>query len=150
MRVVLQRVLSSQVTVDNEVIGQIGQGLNLLVGISQTDTEHELEWMANKCLNLRLFSNAEGDRWKASVQDIRGALLVISQFTLYGDCQKGRRPSFEQAADPAKAALLFDQFVGRLTHSGLLVQTGRFGADMRVKIHNDGPVTLFLEREASV
>ncbi|GAB4142239.1 MAG: D-aminoacyl-tRNA deacylase [Cyanobacteria bacterium J069] len=145
MRVVLQRVSSSRVTVDGEVVGQIGRGLNLLVGIASTDTEAELDWMARKCLELRVFANGEG-KFDQSVQDIGGELLVISQFTLYGDCRKGRRPSFDQAAAPVIAEALYDQFVEKLRQSGLRVETGRFGATMQVSIENEGPVTLVLER----
>lgn len=145
MRVVLQRVIASQVTVDGVVIGKIGRGLNLLVGIAATDTEAELEWMARKCLDLRIFPD-QGDRFDQSVQDIQGELLVISQFTLYGDSRKGRRPSFEQAAAPAIAAPLYEQFVAKLRQSGLVVATGKFGATMQVLIENDGPITLILER----
>ena len=148
MRVVLQRVTSSQVTVAGQVVGQIGRGLNLLVGIAATDTEAELDWMARKCLELRVFPG-EGSSFNQSVQDIGGELLVISQFTLYGDCRKGRRPSFDQAAPPAQAETLYEQFVAKLRHSGLKVETGQFGAMMQVSIENDGPVTLVLEREAT-
>lgn len=150
MRVVVQRVKSSQVTVDGQVIGKIGRGLNLLVGISGTDTEAELDWMARKCLELRLFPNSENGngRFDQSVQEMGGELLVVSQFTLYGDCRKGRRPSFDQAAAPAIAEQLYEQFVAKLRASGLKVETGKFGAMMQVDIENDGPVTLLLEREA--
>ncbi|MBF1999473.1 MAG: D-tyrosyl-tRNA(Tyr) deacylase [Synechococcales cyanobacterium C42_A2020_086] len=146
MRVVLQRVRSSQVTVAGEVVGAIGRGLNLLVGIAETDTEAELDWMAKKCLELRLFPGETGDRFDRSVQEIGGELLVISQFTLYGDCRKGRRPSFDRAAAPAMAEQRYEQFVAKLRHSGLKVETGRFGAMMQVMIENDGPVTMVLER----
>ena len=148
MRVVIQRVKASQVEVDGEIIGKIGRGLNLLVGIAATDTKAELDWIARKCLELRLFSDKEGG-WKHSVQDIGGELLVISQFTLYGDCRKGRRPSFSNSAAPDEAQKLYDQFVERLRQSRLRIETGRFGAMMQVRIENDGPVTLLLEREAS-
>lgn len=150
MRVVAQRVKSSQVTVDGQVIGKIGRGLNLLVGISGTDTEAELDWMARKCLELRLFPDSENGngRFEQSVQEIGGELLVVSQFTLYGDCRKGRRPSFDQAAAPAIAEQLYEQFVVKLRQSGLKVETGKFGAMMEVAIENDGPVTMLLEREA--
>lgn len=148
MRVVVQRVTSSQVVVEGEVVGKIGQGLNLLVGISDTDTEAELDWMARKCLDLRLFPDGETGRFDKSVQEIGGELLVISQFTLYGDCRKGRRPSFDRAAAPVTAEQLYEQFVTKLRSSGLTVETGRFGAMMQVSIENDGPVTLLLEREA--
>ncbi len=150
MRVIIQRVRSSQVSVDGQVVGQIGRGLNLLVGITATDTAAELEWMARKCLELRLFpASDEGDgRWEKSVQEIQGELLVVSQFTLYGDCRKGRRPSFDQAAPPAQAEQLYLAFVERLKASGLKVETGQFGAMMQVAIANDGPVTLVLERDS--
>jgi D-tyrosyl-tRNA(Tyr) deacylase len=120
----------------------------LLVGIAPTDTATELDWMARKCLDLRLFPSPYSDRWDQSVQDIQGEILVVSQFTLYGDCRKGRRPSFDQAAPPTQAEALYDQFVERLRGSGLRIETGRFGAMMQVEISNDGPVTLWLERDA--
>lgn len=148
MRVLVQRVIASRVMVNGRVVGAIERGLNLLVGITDTDTAAELDWMVNKCLTLRLFPNDDSDRWDASVQDIGGSLLVVSQFTLYGDCRKGRRPSFDKAAAPAIAEPLFDQFVTKLKASGLTVRTGQFGANMLVDIHNEGPVTIWLEREA--
>ncbi|MBD2597775.1 D-tyrosyl-tRNA(Tyr) deacylase [Nostoc spongiaeforme FACHB-130] len=149
MRVIIQRVKSSQVTVNGEIIGKIGRGLNLLVGIADTDTDAELDWMARKCLELRLFPDDEGgDRWQKSVQEINGELLVVSQFTLYGDCRKGRRPSFDRSASPQTAEDLYNSFVNKLRASSLRVETGKFGAMMQVSIENDGPVTLFLEREA--
>lgn len=149
MRVIVQRVRSSQVAIAGEVVGQIGRGLNLLVGIASTDTEVELEWMARKVLELRLFPKGPDGRFDQSIQDIQGELLVVSQFTLYGDCRKGRRPSFDQAAAPATAAALYEAFVNKLRLSGLKVETGTFGAMMQVSIENDGPVTLLLEREAT-
>lgn len=151
MRVVIQRVKSSQVAVNGQIVGQIGRGLNLLVGIADTDTEVELDWMARKCLELRLFPGEEsrGVRWEKSVQEIGGELLVVSQFTLYGDCRKGRRPSFDRSAAPELACNLYQQFVDKLRLSGLQVATGEFGAMMQVSIENDGPVTLLLEREAT-
>ena len=150
MRIVIQRVLASQVTVNGEVVGKIGPGLNLLVGITDTDTDAELTWIAKKCLELRLFPGETGDRFDRSVQEIQGELLVISQFTLYGDCRKGRRPSFDRAAAPLVAEQLYEQFIAKLRQSGLKVETGKFGAMMQVSIQNDGPVTLILEREATV
>jgi D-tyrosyl-tRNA(Tyr) deacylase len=146
MRVILQRVTSSKVIVEGQTIGEIDRGLNLLVGIADTDTEAELDWMARKCLELRVFPRDDGGRFDQSVQEIQGELLVISQFTLYGDCRKGRRPSFDQAAAPEKAENLYKQFVEKLRQSGLKVETGKFGAMMQVSIENDGPVTLILER----
>jgi D-tyrosyl-tRNA(Tyr) deacylase len=149
MRVVIQRVKSSQVTVNGEIVSKIGRGLNLLVSMAATDTVTELDWMARKCLELRLFPDGEnGDRWEKSVQEIEGELLVVSQFTLYGDCRKGRRPSFSDSASGQQAEALYEQFVSKLRTSGLRVETGKFGAMMQVGIENDGPVTLLLEREA--
>jgi D-aminoacyl-tRNA deacylase len=150
MRVVIQRVKSSQVEIDGQIVGKIQRGLNLLVGIADTDTEAELEWMARKCLELRLFPGEESGngRFEKTVQDIGGGLLVVSQFTLYGDCRKGRRPSFDRAAPPVQAKLLYEKFVERLRQSHAPVETGQFGAMMQVTIENDGPVTLLLEREA--
>lgn len=148
MRVLIQRVMASNVSVSGSVVGQIGRGLTLLVGIAATDTVAELDWMAQKCLDLRLFPAQGRERWEQSVQDIGGEILVVSQFTLYGDCRKGRRPCFDQAAPPTQAEALYDQFVARLRQKGLRVETGQFGATMQVHIENEGPVTLLLEREA--
>jgi D-tyrosyl-tRNA(Tyr) deacylase len=150
MRVVIQRVKSSSVTVNGEIVGKIGQGLNLLVGIASTDTDKELDWMARKCLDLRLFPAKAGGGWERSVREISGELLVISQFTLYGDCRKGRRPSFSNSASPEIAETLYNLFVAKLKQSGLHVETGKFGAMMQVNIDNDGPVTLLLEKEATL
>ena len=149
MRVIIQRVKSSQVTVDGEIIGKIGTGLNLLVAIANTDTEAELDWMARKCLDLRLFADAEDKPWQKSIVEIGGELLVVSQFTLYGDCRKGRRPSMSRSASPEIADNLYNRFIEKLLASRLRVETGKFGAMMQVSIENDGPVTLILEREAS-
>lgn len=149
MRVVIQRVTASKVIVDGEIVGQIGRGLNLLVGIAPDDGAAELDWMVRKVLGLRIFSVADSDRWDQSIEDIQGELLVISQFTLYGNCRKGRRPSFDGAAAPAQAEALYNQFVQKLKQSQLRVETGRFGAMMEVSIENDGPVTLILERHQS-
>ncbi len=149
MKIIIQRVISSKVAVEGEVIGEIGRGLNLLVGIAATDTTAELEWMANKCLNLKLFPDKTGKPWAQSVQDIGGEILIISQFTLYGDCRKGRRPSFSHSAKPTAAEKLYNEFVALLQDSGAPIQTGKFGAMMQVDIVNDGPVTLILEREAT-
>lgn len=147
MRVVIQRVTASRVAIGGETVGQIGRGLNLLVAIATTDTEAELQWMARKCLDLRLFPDpaAANPRFDLSVSEIGGELLVISQFTLYGDGRKGRRPSFDRSAAPDRAEALYDRFVELLRASGLRVETGRFGAMMQVQIDNDGPVTLILD-----
>lgn len=149
MRVLLQRVTTSQVVVDGQVVGAIGRGFTLLVGIAATDTPMELAWMARKCLELRLFPSPDSHRWDHSIQDIQGEMLVVSQFTLYGNCRKGRRPSFDQAAAPDQAVALYNQFVALLRASGLRVATGQFGAMMQVSLENDGPVTLWLERDAN-
>ncbi len=150
MRVIIQRVTASQVSVQGQIMGKINQGLNLLVAIAETDTEAELDWMIRKCLELRLFPdpNHQTGRWEKSVQDIKGEILVVSQFTLYGDCRKGRRPSFDRSAAPEAAKKMYEKFVKKLRESGLKVETGEFGAMMEVSIQNDGPVTLLLEREA--
>lgn len=148
MRVIIQRVKSSSVKVDGEIVGQIDRGLNLLVAIAATDTEAELDWMTRKCLELRLFPDDANKPWSKSVIDIQGEILVISQFTLYGDCRKGRRPSFSNSAAPDIAGPLYNSFVAKLKQSGLKIATGKFGAMMEVDIINDGPVTLILERDS--
>lgn len=145
MRVVLQRVTEANVKVDGEIIGQIGNGLMILVGFGKEDTEEKLDWMVNKILNLRVFSD-EDDKINLSVTDISGELLIVSQFTLYWNCKKGTRPSFDGALDPINAEKLYDKFVEKMKNSGLKVQTGSFGADMKVSLINDGPVTVELER----
>lgn len=150
MRVVLQRVQSSSVKVNGQIVGQIDRGLNLLVGIAATDTEAELDWMARKCLELRLFPDESASKpWSKSAIDIGGEILVISQFTLYGDCRKGRRPSFSDSATPNIAEPLYHLFIDKLKASGLNIATGEFGAMMEVEIKNDGPVTLILEKESA-
>lgn len=146
MKVVLQRVKQASVIVEQEEVGSIRNGLLLLVGIHGDDTEEELEWMCRKILKLRVFDDAEG-RMNDSVTDVGGELLVVSQFTLYGDARKGNRPSYIEAAAPDKAEALYDRMIGYLkNHSDLNVETGRFGAHMDVQLVNDGPVTLILER----
>jgi D-tyrosyl-tRNA(Tyr) deacylase len=149
MRVIIQRVKSSSVKVDGKIVSKINQGLNLLVGIAATDTEAELDWMTRKCLELRLFpDDAINKPWSKSIIDIQGEILVISQFTLYGDCRKGRRPSFSSSAAPDVAQPLYNLFITKLKQSGLNIATGKFGAMMEVNIVNDGPVTLLLERKS--
>ncbi len=145
MRIVLQRVSQSKVTVDGEITGQIGQGLVLLIGITKGDDESTLKWMADKCANLRIFEDDQG-KMNLSLLDVKGEILAISQFTLYGNCQKGRRPSFIEAAPPEIAEPLYLRFVELLKTHRVIVETGIFGAHMDVEIHNDGPVTLVLER----
>lgn len=146
MKVVLQRVSRASVTVDGTLVGRIGPGFVLLVGITHGDTTAQIEWMARKIAGLRLFEDEDG-KMNCGLDDVDGAILAVSQFTLYGDARKGRRPSFIGAARPEHAEPLFDHFVASLRHHGLDVATGVFGAVMDVAIHNDGPVTLILERE---
>jgi D-tyrosyl-tRNA(Tyr) deacylase len=145
MRVLLQRVSSASVTVAGEVVGAVGRGYCLLVGFTHTDTAAEVAWMADKVAGLRLFPDEEG-KMNRDLGDVGGGLLVISQFTLYGDTAKGRRPSFGEAARPEQAAALYAEFCAMLAARGFSVAAGRFGAGMHVEIHNDGPVTLMLER----
>jgi D-tyrosyl-tRNA(Tyr) deacylase len=147
MRVVLQRVHQASVTIDQSVAGAIHTGYLLLVGFTHTDTPTESAWMAEKVLSLRLFADDQG-KMNLALQDVGGAILVISQFTLYGDAQKGRRPSFITAARPETAIPLYEHFINILRTSGLQVETGQFGADMQVALVNDGPVTLILDRDA--
>ena len=145
MRIVLQRVSHARVTVEGRVTGEIGPGLLLLVGFTEGDGDAELAWMAEKVVGLRIFNDDEG-KMNRSLDEVGGALLVVSQFTLYGDVRKGRRPSFVTAARPEVAIPLYERFVERLRGTGLRVETGEFGAMMDVELVNDGPVTLVLER----
>lgn len=145
MRLLLQRVSRAEVRVDGRVTGTIDAGFLLLVGFTHTDAESHLAWMADKVVGLRLFGDADG-KMNLSLGDVDGAVLVVSQFTLYGDAQKGRRPSFIDAARPEQAIPLYERFVALLRERGLRVETGEFGAMMDVELVNDGPVTLWLER----
>jgi D-tyrosyl-tRNA(Tyr) deacylase len=142
---VLQRVSAASVTIDGRVAGAIGAGFCLLVGFTHADTTVQVDWMAEKVAGLRLFSDSEG-KMNLGLQETGGAVLVVSQFTLYGDAGKGRRPSFIDAARPETAIPLYERFIGALQDRGLEVATGEFGADMQVSIENDGPVTLILDR----
>lgn len=144
MRVVVQRVNSSKVTVEGEIVGSINKGLNLLIGISKEDTEEDLLYLKDKILNLRIFED-ENDKMNLSLLDVKGEILAISQFTLYGDCRKGRRPNFMEAEGGERARTLYERFVELLRESNLKVETGEFGAHMIVDIQNDGPVTLMLD-----
>jgi D-tyrosyl-tRNA(Tyr) deacylase len=145
MRIVLQRVLRAGVTIEGIVSGEIDRGLLLLAGFHDDDTEETLRWMAEKILGLRIFPDAEG-KMNRSLDEIGGAVLVVSQFTLYGDTRKGRRPSFIEAARPEIAIPLYERFVEMLRELAVPVETGEFGAMMQVELVNDGPVTLILER----
>lgn len=144
MRAVVQRVTKGQVTVEGEVIGAIGKGFVVLLGIGRDDTSHDIEYLVDKIVNLRVFDDAAG-KMNCSLLDVGGELLAISQFTLYGDCRKGRRPSFIAAAAPEEAVLLYNEFVKKVATYGIAVATGRFQALMQVDIHNDGPVTLLID-----
>lgn len=148
MRVVLQRVKEASVTVDQEVIGQINQGFLLLVGVTHEDTIDQVNWLADKIAGLRVFEDEE-ERMNRSLQDVDGQILSVSQFTLYGDVKKGRRPAFTEAAKPDLANELYEAFNERLRAQGLTVETGQFGAMMDIALVNDGPVTLILEKEAN-
>ena len=145
MRVVLQRVTQASVTIAGRTPAAIGPGFLILVGFTHADTLDQVAWMAEKISTLRLFSDADG-KMNLTLADVGGALLIVSQFTLYGDAQKGRRPSFIAAARPEVATPLYDTFIAALRATRLPVETGEFGADMEVSLVNDGPVTLILER----
>ncbi len=145
MRVLLQRVSRAQVRVGDRVTGAIERGFLLLVGFTHGDTEAQLAWMADKVVGLRLFADAE-DKMNLALADVGGALLVVSQFTLYGNAEKGRRPSFIDAARPETAIPLYERFVAMLRERGVRTETGEFGAMMDVELVNDGPVTLWLEK----
>lgn len=144
MRVVIQRVRRASVTVAGEVVGEIAAGWLVLLGVTPTDTAKQVDWLAEKVANLRAFDDPDG-KMNLSVQDVNGSVLVVSQFTLYGDCQKGRRPGFSSAAPPAIAEPLYEAFVTALKMLGVPVATGRFGADMQVELVNDGPVTFVID-----
>lgn len=144
MRVLAQRVSQANVTVDDRVTGSIGSGLLLLIAISKMDSEKDADWTAHKCANLRVFDDSEG-KLNRSVLDIRGAVLVVSQFTLYGDCRKGMRPSYDRAAAPDNARKLYNYFVQRMQSTGLQIETGVFQANMKVNLINDGPVTVLID-----
>ena len=141
---VLQRVTEASVTVDGAVVGSIGKGITVLLGVAKGDTEQDADFLANKLVNVRIFEDDAG-KMNRSVQEIGGEILVVSQFTLLGDCRKGRRPGFSAAAPPDEADRLYQYFVEQVRRSGVRVATGQFQAMMLVKIHNDGPVTFVIE-----
>lgn len=147
MKAVVQRVTRCSVTVENQVIGSTGKGLMVLLGVSDSDTEKELNYLADKIIGLRIFEDEEG-RMNRSLQDVGGELMVVSQFTLYGDCKKGKRPSFTKAGKPEHANSLYEAFIQKAESMGISrVQHGEFGADMKVELVNDGPVTLILDTD---
>jgi D-tyrosyl-tRNA(Tyr) deacylase len=146
MKAVVQRVSQASVTVDGEVVGAIGRGVMILLGITHGDGEEQARWLASKIAGLRIYEDAEG-KMNLGLLDVGGEALVVSQFTLYGDCRRGRRPSFTDAARPEVAEPLCERFIALLRETGVgRVESGVFGAHMMVEIHNDGPVTLVLER----
>ena len=144
MRALIQRVSSSKVVVSGKVVGSIGRGFNVLIGIAKDDTLEDVLYIKDKILNLRIFED-ENEKMNLSLKDIKGEILAISQFTLYGDCRKGRRPNFMNAMAGEDAKKLYDELVLELKKSNLKVETGIFGADMKVDIQNDGPVTIIME-----
>ena len=146
MKALLQRVTGASVSVGGKVVGKIGQGLVVFVGVANGDTEKDAQYLAQKIVSLRIFSDEEG-KFNLSALDIKGELLVVSQFTLLANTRKGRRPSFIEAAPPAQAEELFEQFVEQARSTGLKVETGRFQQYMQVEIHNDGPVTILLDSQ---
>lgn len=146
MRAVVQRAAKGSVEVDNRIVGSIGKGLVVLLGVSERDTSEDVAYMVDKITNLRIFEDEEG-KMNLSLFDVKGELLVVSQFTLYGDCRKGRRPNFMTAARPEKADELYQEFVSKCRAIGITTETGVFQAYMQVKIDNDGPVTLVVDSE---
>jgi D-tyrosyl-tRNA(Tyr) deacylase len=145
MRAVVQRVSRARVVIDGETAGEIGRGLLVLLGITHTDTPQAAAWLADKVVGLRIFNDADG-KMNLGVTDVGGGVLVVSQFTLYGDCQKGRRPSFIDAARPETAIPLYEAFINAVKALGVPVATGVFGANMSVELINEGPVTVIVER----
>jgi D-aminoacyl-tRNA deacylase len=146
MRAVVQRVKEARVEIEGKVVGAISKGLLVFLGVGEKDTEKECEYMANKIINLRIFPDAD-DLMNLSLMDIKGAALIVSQFTLWGDCRKGRRPSFIEAARPEKANMLYEYFISLLKDMDIKVATGKFQETMHVHLVNDGPVTIFIDSE---
>ncbi|QNM16138.1 MULTISPECIES: D-aminoacyl-tRNA deacylase [Fusobacterium] len=144
MRAVVQKVKYSSVTVDNEIIGKIDNGFMILLGVTHEDTLKEVEWLSKKIKDLRIFEDQDG-KMNLSLEDVKGEVLIISQFTLYGNCIKGRRPSFTDAAKPDHAENLYNKFIEKFQSFGIKTQTGKFGADMKVELLNDGPVTMIID-----
>jgi D-tyrosyl-tRNA(Tyr) deacylase len=146
MRAVVQRVSSASVEVDRRAVGEIGEGVLVLLGVARDDTQVEADYLADKIVNLRIFNDEQG-KMNLSLAETGGAMLVVSQFTLYGDARRGRRPSYIEAAEPEKANTLYEYFVGRVRSRGVRVETGVFQAMMKVSLTNDGPVTILLDSQ---
>jgi len=144
MRAVVQRVSGARVTAEGRILGEIKRGMVVLLGVGNEDNEQDAAYLAEKIMHLRIFDDADG-KMNISLKDISGEMLVVSQFTLYGDCRKGKRPSYDKAARPEKAVILYQRFVDRCRESGVQVETGKFQAMMHVELSNDGPVTLLLD-----
>ncbi len=146
MRALIQRVKRASVTINSQITGKINEGLLIFLGVGEDDTEKQVQYLVEKCTGLRIFTD-EQDKMNLSVKDIKGEILVVSQFTLYGDCKKGKRPSFVRAARPETAIPLYESFIAHCKNTGLNIQTGEFGADMQIELINDGPVTIWLDTE---
>lgn len=146
MRAIIQRAAHASVTIDGMETHAIGRGFLVLLGVSEEDGTQEADYLADKCVGLRIFTD-ENDKMNLSLTDIGGGMLIVSNFTLYGDCRKGKRPSFLRAARPETAIPLYERFIARCRESGLTVKTGKFGADMQIDLVNDGPVTIFMDTD---
>ena len=146
MRALIQRVSQARVVVEDEVTGEVDRGLLVLLGIAASDEQKQLRWLADKIVGLRIFEDEAG-KMNLSLADVGGSMLVVSQFTLYGDCRKGRRPSFVDAAPPEQAEAMYEQFVEHVRTSGITVGTGRFRTHMHVELTNDGPVTIWIDTD---
>ena len=146
MRALIQRVKRASVTINSQITGKINEGLLIFLGVGEDDTEKQVQYLVEKCTGLRIFTD-EQDKMNLSVKDIKGEILVVSQFTLYGDCKKGKRPSFVRAARPETAIPLYESFIAHCKNTGVNIKTGEFGADMQIELINDGPVTIWLDTE---
>jgi len=149
MRVVIQRVSSARVRVEGKILGEIGKGFLVLLGVGKEDTEKDADWLAEKIVGLRVFEDEQG-RFNLSLQEVGGEILIVSQFTLYGDCRKGRRPSFDHSAPPERAEKLYNYFVEKVKEKGIKVATGKFQALMEVELVNQGPVTLIIDTQKKI
>lgn len=146
MRACIQRVSKARVVVEGEVVGEIGRGVLVLLGVATADSDAEMKWLADKIVGLRIFDDPDG-KMNLSLADVGGSMLVVSQFTLYGDCRKGRRPSFIDAAPPEMAEAMYEKFVAQVSAAGIPTATGRFRTNMTVELTNDGPVTIWIDTE---